>query len=86
MAKELQPGEEYLSVQLDAKEMLWKAMQALQKNEEKIYTAAFRNDQREQGDNKPIYKSESVAIWKARKKDNSEKQNAEKPAEEEVAE
>lgn len=57
-----------MSIQLDAKEMLWRANQALQKGEEKIYTAAFKNDQKEDGDKKPLYKNDHLAIWKATKK------------------
>lgn len=63
----LQPGEEYLNIQLDAKEMLWKALQAIQQGKDKVYTAAFKNHNK-QKETEPIYKSDSVAIWKAQKK------------------
>lgn len=69
--RQLQPGEEYLSIQLDAKEMLWRAHQALQQGKEKIYTAAFRNTNK-QKDKEPIFHSDHVAIWKAQKKGNTQ--------------
>ena len=69
--KQLQPGEEYISIQLDAKEMLWKALHAMKDGKEKIHTAAFKNHNR-QKDTEPIYRSDSVAMWKAQKKDNGQ--------------
>ena len=63
--KQLQEGEEYLSLSLDVDYLVAKVQRALINKEDKIFLPAFKNDVT--SDKHPIYKSDVVAIWKKKK-------------------
>jgi len=63
----LNVGDEYLSIALDVDILLAKVQRAIVAGKEKVYVAAFKNKDAEP--HQPIYKSDSVAIWKKKKED-----------------
>ena len=75
----LKEGEVYLSIALDVDILLAKVQRALINREEKIYIAAFKNENALE--NQPIYKSDSVAIWKRKKKSSDDVQDRSKEEE-----
>lgn len=64
----LQPGENWYSIQLDAKNMLWEAHKALLNGKDRIAVPAFINKDKQQGDSLPNLKGDGVAVWKNQKK------------------
>lgn len=67
-----------MSIQLDAKEMLARALRAVMGGHDKIHTAAFRNEDKQEGDNRPVFHSKSVAIWRAQKQAKNQQPQEEK--------
>lgn len=63
--KELQEGEEYLSIAIDVDYLVAKVQRALINKEEKIFLPAFKNEITK--DTQPIYRSDVLAIWKKKK-------------------
>lgn len=80
----MEPGEEYLTIRLDAKEMLWAAHRALMRGVDNIQTAAFYNKDRT-SDNQPVFKGRDVAIWR-NKKQSQQQQTTQPNVEEEKVE
>lgn len=79
----MEPGEEYLTIKLDAKEMLWRAHEALVQGRDKIQTAAFYKKDRT-SESQPVFKGRDVAIWRNKKGQQQNQETQQKVEEETV--
>ena len=66
----LKEGEVYLSIALDVDYLLAKFERAIVNGDKHVWVAAFKNEV--VNDNQPIYRSDSVAIWRKTKKSSKE--------------
>jgi hypothetical protein len=58
----LKVGDKYLSISVDAKELLWLCWKAMTQGEKYINLGAFKNKDK-QDSNHPDYKSGQVSVW-----------------------
>jgi len=65
--KTLNPGEKYLSIQVDAASVLYACHKAIQENTDVISLVAFKNKTKE--GSQPDYHSSNCAVWINTKKE-----------------